>query len=302
MNTTSRGSLLVPRSDISRGRHEGGQTDIQVAPATVGNRKKTGSALTRAFVAEWIRLSSKRIWLIALSSTIVYSAVLTVVMINTAPERSRAGISIQSLGQSGGGTLAVRTAVAFTSVLILAVFVGMSAGSFARGTWRASLLQQPRRLTLAAGTFGARIAISAIIVVVLFVAGVVTAYVIAPGQGIDTSSWLDAESLRIAADDFLEVMVFVFGWGLLGTLIGILTRSVAVGLGVGILWAGPIENVLGDNLSFGSHWFPGLLLRYVVAPETATVTGATLWLRLALYAVVGVALVGLILHRRDVSS
>jgi hypothetical protein len=253
-------------------------------------------------VAEWIRLSSKRIWLIALSATVVYSAVLTVVMINTAPQRAPAGISIQALGESGGGTLAVRTAAAFTSVLILAVFVGMSAGSFARGTWRASLLQQPRRLTLAAGTFGARIAISAVIVAVLFVAGLVTAYIMAPGQGIDTGSWLDGTSLRMAADDFLGVMVFVIGWGLLGTLIGILTRSVAVGLGVGILWAGPIENVLGDNLSFGSHWFPGLLLRYVIAPETATVTGVSLALRLVLYGVVGVALVGFILRRRDVSN
>lgn len=265
-------------------------------------RAKPAPALARAFVAEWIRLSSKRIWLIALSATVVYSAVLTVVMINTAPQRAPAGISIQALGESGGGTLAVRTAAAFTSVLILAVFVGMSAGSFARGTWRASLLQQPRRLTLAVGTFGARIAIGAVIVAVLFVAGMVTAYVVAPGQGIDTGSWLDDTSLRMAVDDFLGVMVFVIGWALLGTLIGILTRSVAVGLGVGILWAGPIENVLGDNLTFGSHWFPGLLLRYAVAPETATVTGATLALRLALYAVVGVLLVGVILRRRDVSS
>ncbi|HWC20955.1 MAG TPA: hypothetical protein VG502_01525 [Flexivirga sp.] len=277
------------------------------APAAVTHlsepsRGRPTPALARAFVAEWIRLSSKRIWLIALSFTVIYSAVLTVVMINTAPERAPAGISIQALGESGGGTLAVRTAAAFTSVLILAVFVGMSAGSFARGTWRASLLQQPRRLTLAVGTFGARIAIGAIIVAVLFVAGMVTAYIVAPSQGIDTGSWLDTTSLRMALDDFLEVMVFLIGWALLGTLIGILTRSVAVGLGVGILWAGPIENVLGDNLSFGSHWFPGLLLRYVVAPETATVTGATLWLRLALYAVLGVAVVAVILRRRDVSS
>jgi hypothetical protein len=247
-------------------------------------------------------LSSKRIWLISIAATIVYSAVLTVVMINTAPERAPAGLSIRSLGESGGGTLAVRTAASFTSVLVLAVFVGMSAGSFARGTWRASLLQQPRRLTLAVGTFAARIAISAVIVAVLFAAGLITAYIVAPGQGIDTGSWLDASSLGTAVDDYLRVLLFVVGWALLGTLIGIVTRSVAVGLGIGILWAGPIENILGDNLSLGSHWFPGLLLRYVVAPETATVTGAALVFRLALYAVIGVLAVGVVLRRRDVSN
>lgn len=258
--------------------------------------------INRAFVAEWIRLSSKRTWLIAIPFTIVYSAVLTIVMIDTAPARARSGISLQTLGEAGGGTIAVRTAAAFTSVLVLALFVGMSAGSFARGTWRASLLQQPRRLTLAAGTFAARAALSAVIVAILFVAGLVTAYIVAPSKGIDTGSWLDGTSLRMAGEDFLRVMVFVIGWGVLGTLIGIATRSVAVGLGVGILWAGPIENVLGDQLAFGRHFFPGLLLRYVVAPETSTVSNTALTLRLVLYAVVGVLAVGILLRRRDVSS
>lgn len=255
-----------------------------------------------SFVAEWIRLSSKRTWLIAIPFTIVYSAVLTVVMIDTAPARARTGISLEALGHAGGGTLAVRTSVSFTSVLILALFVGMSAGSFARGTWRASLLQQPKRLTLAAGTFAARSALSAVIVVVLFVAGLVTAYIVASGKAIDTGSWLDGTSLRMAGEDFLRTMAFVVGWGVLGTIVGIVTRSVAVGLGVGILWAGPIENVLGDRLTLGSHWFPGLLLRYVVAPETSTVSDTALTLRLVLYAVVAVLIVGVLLRRRDVSS
>lgn len=277
-------------------------TTSEVEVLSTNARATKVPAMGRAFMAEWIRLSSKRIWLIALSSTIVYSAVLTVVMINTAPQRARAGLSIEALNQSGGGTLAVRTAVSFTSVLILAVFVGMSAGSFARGTWRASLLQQPRRLTLAAGTFVARMAISAIIVAALFVSGMVTAYIVAPGKNIDTSTWLNGDSLGTMADDYFRVMIFVVGWALFGTLIGILTRSVAIGLGAAILWAGPIENLLGDNLSFGANWFPGLLLRYVVAPESAPVDGDIVTVRLIAYAIVGILVVGLILRRRDVSS
>jgi hypothetical protein len=232
----------------------------------------------------------------------IYSAILTVVMIDTAPPRANGGVSLQALGQSGGGTLSVRTAVAFTSILILALFVGMSAGSFARGTWRASLLQQPRRLTLAAGTFAARIALSAVVVVVLFVAGVVTAYLMAPGKGIDTGSWLDGTSLQMAGEDYLRSMTFIVGWALLGTLLGIATRSVPIGLGIGILWAGPLENILGDRLAIGGEWFPGLLLRYVVAPETAVVTGTALVLRLVLYAVIALLLVGVLLRRRDVTN
>ncbi|RNI21411.1 hypothetical protein [Flexivirga caeni] len=258
--------------------------------------------MKNTFTAEWIRLSAKRTWLIAIPLTIVYSAILTVVMIDQAPPRAAGGVSLQALGQSGGATLAVRAAVSFTSVLILALFVGMSAGSFTRGTWRASLLQQPRRVVLAAGTFAARIAVGAVVVAVLFLAGIVTAYAMAPGKGIDTGAWLDLASWRMAAEDYLRTMCFVVGWGVFGTMIGTVTRSVPIGLGAGIVWAGPLENILGDRLSFGGQWFPGLLLRYVVAPETAVVTGITLVLRLALYAVVALVLVAVLLQRRDVTS
>lgn len=79
-------------------------------------------------------------------------------------------------------------------------------------------------------------------------------------------------------------------------------RSVPIGLGIGILWAGPLENILGDRLAIGGEWFPGLLLRYVVAPETAVLTGAALVLRLVLYAVIALLLVGVLLRRRDVTS
>ncbi|NNG39534.1 hypothetical protein HJ588_09655 [Flexivirga sp. ID2601S] len=259
--------------------------------------------MKRAFVAEWTRLARPRTWLIAIPFTILYSAVLTVVMITTAPQRSfSGGVSIDALSQSGGGTLAVTAAVAFTSVLLLAVFVGMSAGAFSRGTWRASLLHHPGRMSLATGTFVARIAISAVIIVVLFAAGLGTAYIVGPGQGVDTSSWLDAQSLRTAGEDMLRVLVFVTGWGLLGTLVGIATRSVPIGLGAAILWAGPIEHVLGENLSIGRDFFPGLLLQYVVAGDNAAVSGGALALRLAVYGVVAAGACALLVSRRDVSS
>lgn len=309
MKITTRSSTLVPPSDTSRGPGEGATQDSPVAtsqaagPLVPRSTASPGSPVTRSFVSEWIRLSTKRTWLIAIPLTIVYSAVLTIVMIDNAPQRAvGGGLSLQALGASGGATLSVRTAVSFTSILVLALFVGMSAGAFTRGTWRSSLLQQPRRLTLAAGNFAARIAISAVVVVVLFLAGVVTAYLVAQGKGIDTGSWLDGTSLRIAAEDYLRTMAFIIGWALLGTLIGTATRSVSIGLGAGIVWAGPIENILGDRLSFGSHWFPGLLLRYVVAPETATVTGVSLVLRLVLYAAIALLIIGALLRRRDVTS
>lgn len=50
----------------------------------------------------------------------------------------------------------------------------------------------------------------------------------------------------------------------MGTALGWLTRSIPVCLGIGVLWAGPIENAIGEDIAFGRRWFPGLMLRYLV--------------------------------------
>ncbi|AKU18846.1 hypothetical protein VV02_11430 [Luteipulveratus mongoliensis] len=255
-----------------------------------------------AFLAEWSRFGQRRVWGPALLTTVVYAAVVTLALIMTA--EARGPFSIQSLSQAGGATAAPARAASFSSVLLLALFVGMSANAFAKGTWRAALLHHPGRTSLAIGTFAARIVGLAIIVATLFVVGWITAILVAPGQGVETASWMDAESWRIAGEDFLRVMGFGIGWALLGTAVGMITRSVPVGLAAAVLWAGPIENLLGDSLDFGQRWFPGLLLRYVVAPDSLTISisNTALYGTLAAYGVILIGVIAFLVNRRDVTS
>lgn len=277
-------------------------TTTETAPtravAPRGGRLRGG-----AFVAEWSRFGQRRVWLPALVTTILYAAIVTFALIATAQDRGP-GVTISALSQAGGGTLAPSTAAAFSSVLLLALFVGMSAGAFAKGTWRAALLHHPGRFSLAIGTFAARIAGLAVIVAVLFGVGWLTATLVASGQGVDTSAWMTGESWRIAGEDFLRVFGFGVGWALLGTAVGMATRSVPVGLAVAVLWAGPVENLLGDSFEFGQRWFPGLLLRYVVAPDSGQISlsGAELYGTLAAYGVVLLGVIAFLVGRRDVSS
>lgn len=255
------------------------------------------------FIAELTRLGGRRIWIPAVATAVVYSVAVTWILLVTAPDRGP-GVSIAALSRAGGGTLAPVTASAFSAVLLLALFVGMSASAFSRGTWRAALLHHPGRFSLAAGTFLARVVGLAVLVTVLFAAGWATAVLVASGQGVDTSAWFATDSWRIAGEDFIRVLGFGIGWALFGTAIGMLTRSVPVGLAVAVLWAGPIENLLGDTFSFGQRWFPGLLLRYVVAPSSLQIrlSDAALYGTLAAYAVVLVGVIALVVGRRDVSS
>jgi ABC-2 type transport system permease protein len=86
------------------------------------------------------------------------------------------------------------------------------------------------------------------------------------------------------------------------TMIGVLARSVPIGVGVALVWSGPIENIVGDSWSGAEQWFPGLLLRSVVAPGSTTTSTGRALVTLGLYAVAAIGVTAVALRRRDVTS
>lgn len=84
-------------------------------------------------------------------------------------------------------------------------------------------------------------------------------------------------------------------------ILGVLVRSVPIALGIGVAWAGPVEGLLGDSCGPSAEWFPGLLLAAFTADDPVVSTGRAL-LTLGAYCVVGLAVAGTVLVRRDVTS
>jgi hypothetical protein len=174
---------------------------------------------------------------------------------------------------------------------------------FTRGTLRAALTRQPRRLTLIAGKLGARIAIAAALMLGALVVGWITAALVAPSQHLDTTGWWGADAITQAAGDYVRLLSFVAGYALIGTTLAVLVRSTPVTLGIGLLWFGPIENVLGDGRSWAEHTFPGLLLRSVLQPDRPdSVPTATAALTLIGYAVICIVTITVVLSRRDATG
>lgn len=259
--------------------------------------------MIRAARAEWTRLTRPRIVLWALAGAAGFAALITAVLLLTMSASATPGsLSARVMEQAGGGTLPVATGMSFASIAIFAAFVALSAGGFARGTWRAALLHQPRRWSLASGQFVARWAFVSLNCGAAMAVGWATALALAPSQGLDTSAWFTVDAARLHAEDLGRVVAFTAGWGLLGTLLGTVTRSVPIGLGIGLLWAGPLENVIGDELSSAQAWFPGLLLRAVLAPLSSEVDQTRVAGTLLGYAVVCLVVIGVVLRRRDVTS
>ncbi|YAL82408.1 hypothetical protein ACMYYO_10785 [Dermacoccaceae bacterium W4C1] len=257
--------------------------------------------MTNAIRAELYRLCRPQMVAVGLTIVALYGVIVTWILVAAAGPGPSALMPIEDLQGPGGGTAAIAGAVSFTSVLVFALFIGVTAGDHSRGTWRAALLKQPNRLALATGQLVARLILLVGIVVVLFAIGWVTAALVAPGQGISTDGWFGADAWSEAATTLGRIVLFGAGWALLGTLVGTLTRSVPIGLALGVLWSGPIESGIAEGGAFAERWFPGLVLRQMLTGyqyNSSTQVNTTL----IVYAVVTAVLLALVLKRRDVTQ
>ena len=130
-----------------------------------------------------------------------------------------------------------------------------------------------------------------------------TAALVAPSQDISTAGWFGLDGLGQAAGDYVRLVVWALGWAVIGTTIAVVVRSTPIALGIAVLWFGPIENVIGDGHAWAYRWFPGQLLRAIVAPDAPDmVSTGTAAATLAVYGAICVAVVATVLKRRDVTS
>ncbi len=258
-----------------------------------------------ALRSEWLLLNRARLWVALGVTTIAFSVVATALSVAAAepgPARGR-GISSDVLTGAGGATAAVIYAVGFGSILMLAAFTSTAANEFTRGTFRAAVVKHPDRGTLVGGKVLARTGVAALMMAAAVVAGSVTAALVAPSQDISTAGWFGLDGLGQAAGDYVRLVVWVLGWAVIGTTIAVLVRSTPIALGIAVLWFGPIENVIGDGHAWAYRWFPGQLLRAIVAPDAPDmVSTGTAAATLAVYGAICVAVMATVLRRRDVTS
>ena len=159
--------------------------------------------------------------------------------------------------------------IAFAFLLVVVIFAAITGNEFTRGTLRTALTFQSSRVSLMAGKLAARVLVAAIVMAGALVIGSITAAIVAPAQDIGTAGWFGLDALGDAAEDYLRAIAYVVGFAVIGTTIAVLVRSTPIALGICLLWFGPVENVIGEGQDWAERWFPGMVIRSIVRPETA---------------------------------
>jgi ABC-2 type transport system permease protein len=128
----------------------------------------------------------------------------------------------------------------FGGAIMLILGALSAGGGFGWGTWKTVFTQGPRRTTAFGGTLLTVLAVVVGVVVSTFLVDLGVSIAIALREGRDI--------VLPAAGDLLEMFavgVAIFGmWAWAGVLIGVLTRSPALGVGLGLVWVLAVENLL----------------------------------------------------------
>jgi ABC-2 type transport system permease protein len=267
--------------------------------------------MRRVVASEWVKLRRKGM-LAALGGIIavtILGAIITILTVssNTSAKTSGGGpfggktsISFAQMASSHGLADALGNAGTLLGVIIMGVVAASVAGEFSAGTLRNLLVREPRRAKLLLGKLLGLASAIALAVVVAAAFAVVAAVIAASSKGVPIHAWGSGSGIGAALGAVVELVVATLGWGVLGAILAIVFRSPVVAVVVGVVYALPLESIIGAISDSVSRWLPGKLLAALAAGgnSTASLTAAS-W-TIAIYAIVAIGLAVTLFTRRDV--
>lgn len=128
----------------------------------------------------------------------------------------------------------------FAGALALIFGVLVAGSEYGYETWKSVLAQQPSRLTVYAAKLATVAAGTLAAVLTLFTVTALASLVVAGVEGAPVE-WPDVGELTLGAAAAWLVATM---WGALGVLLGIALRSVALPVGLGLVWLLAVQNLL----------------------------------------------------------
>jgi ABC-type transport system involved in multi-copper enzyme maturation permease subunit len=200
----------------------------------------------------------------------------------------------------------------FLGAIVLILGVLVVGGEYGWGTWKTVLVQGPSRFVVYGAKLVTLVTGALALVLVIFGTGAVASAVIA-GVESRPMAWPSVTDLAagVAAAWLIASM-----WAMLGALLAVALRSVALPIGLGLVWQLAVQNLLAGIAAPLLHWvaqmqkgLPGpnagaLAATLGAAADTpgvaAVVGGGQATLVVAAYLVAFAAVGGLLLGRRDI--
>jgi ABC-2 type transport system permease protein len=254
--------------------------------------------MIRSFRSEWLKLRRPGLLFGAVGGIVGFS-VLGIVL-GMRRVGGEGTLSVRSLSQHDGFMQLMSHTSEFLGILALGITAFAVASEYSTGAIRNLLVREPHRLRLLAGKSLALATLVAACVALAYAVAFPVALAVAPGHGIDTSSWTTASGIGSLVSGAGDMILTALGFALIGGVLGLVFRSPAPAIVAGIAYILPVEALLvGAQGSMRNVLF-GQQLDTIASGGTAQV-GYLAALGVAAAWAVGTALVGGTLFRtRDV--
>jgi ABC-type transport system involved in multi-copper enzyme maturation permease subunit len=267
--------------------------------------------MRRVVASEWVKLRTKGM-LAALGGVIavaVLGTVITVLTVGSSTSTKASGggpggvpgfISFAQITSSHGLADALGNAGTLLGVIVMGVVAASVAGEFSTGTLRNLLVREPRRARLLAGKLLGLASAIVLAVVVAFAIAILAGVLAAASKGLPIHAWASGSGVGATGGAVVELVGATLGWGVLGAVLAVVFRSPVVAVVVGVVYALPLESILGAISGSVSRWLPGKLLAAIAAGgnSTATLTAGS-W-TIVVYAAIAIGGTLLLFTRRDV--
>jgi ABC-2 type transport system permease protein len=280
-----------------------------------------------SFTAELFKLRKRSVfWLIAgiwMVMTLVFGYLFPYFSYNGTPTGPSVGgraAAEQVLAEALPASLtssAIQGFPLFAGALALVIGVLCGGGEYGWQTMKMLFTQGPRRLSVLGGKLSALLLMMLLIVIATFIVDGAASWLVAAVE----SKPMDWPPIGQLARGVLAGWLIVGMWATCGMFLGIMVRGTALGVGLGLVWALAVENLMRifaaivGPIDFLQRYFPGTNAGALAGAlgvtaqgqpggtpgVTTVVSGTQSAVVLLVYVVVFAAISAIVLNRRDVT-
>jgi len=264
--------------------------------------------MIRAIRCELARLKTPSFLLGGMGLIVFFSVLATAIVFLTVG--SDAGgppgtqqITTQALEASEGMFAGVQNFVGMLGVVALAMWAMAVTSDYSSGLIRLLVQAQPNRLLLLGGKVVALSIFTCLSTLVATAAVLAVSPGVASLGGVSTDAWSSGSSLLgTALGVYVQLTLCVLMWGVVGLLVGMLTRSAGISIGIGIGYLMIFEGLAGMLLDSAQKWLPGKAFGAIATGGSADMAFGTAALLAGAYAAGALLLTAATFRRRDITA
>ena len=263
--------------------------------------------MIRIIKAEWRKLRRPTLLLGTLGAVVFFSGLvssLLFLLLDSPQGNGDRGVVItrEMLSLPTGATQAFSSVGGLLGIIALCVFAAQTAQEYTYGTLRNILVRQPGRVRVLAGKLVAMKLFAILMVAISAVVSIGISFALAGGKDVSTELWFNGDGQAAIGRSFINVLISVICFGVVGMVLGLLLRSPISAISIGVLWLLIIENIVGAVKSSTLNWLPGSQFSTIAAGGSESISYTHALSLSAAYVFVGSLIAVVLFTRRDVAN